>query len=372
MIRFNKIYPLLSILLVLTSCEREDIESVDTVEYPMLFGVEQITQTKVSYEDQYSDEDTATFEGVAARFDVGDNVGLYAFYNNYYYWYNDYGCFAESVIFANHGMVVGEDNMLDYSPIRSWTFSTLYGTAPHTIDVMAYYPLVDGYYPEQIAMINDETGAATFEYYYFYNKTSTTTDDQGETTTTSRVVNSDVDFMTAHTRYDEYEDRATDFREAMLEKATIPLEFTRQLASLNLQVTKPDGYATDIIVTGLTFYFDAYEKFTQTISSSDVVKWDGMTEGYSLTATVSDLEVTLNQTGWSDIPSDGATNEGVANLLTAKQMPFFPPDAEIWKVIFTITDGGEAKTYTWHPHITTIEANRHYTLSLELDPARAN
>lgn len=351
-------------LLALASCSEDNIEtseSVETVENPMLFGIEQIAQTKVSYGDQ----DNA---GLSAKFDVGDNLGVYAFYNNFYYYYNDYGVFAESVIFANEGMWVTESSgayYASYEPLRSWTFSTLYGTAPHTLDVVAYYPLVSGsgYNPHHLNVV-ETNGAATLEYYYYSY--------DGADDSDGYTVNSNVDFMTAHTRYDQYEDQPEQFRAAMLSLTSIPLEFTRQLASLNFQVTKPDGYESEIKVTALTVTFDAPTKFTQTISSSPKIAWDDMTENYSLTASTT-CEATLAQTVYNYTPGEHEEDIAVVDdLLEDDELLFFPPETEIWKIVFTITDGGVEKEYTWHAHVAEIVANTHYTLSLELDPSRAN
>lgn len=347
----------LSHCFVPTSCTKDEtIEDPNSQESVMLFGVENIAQTKVSYDDQPNG-------GLSAKFDAGDNIGVYAFYNNFYYYYNDYGTFAESVIFANQGMTLNDDLDATYSPLRTWTFSTLYGTAPHTLDVMSYYPLVEGYNPGCINMYSDSTGAATFEYYYYsYVETN------GVKVYT---LNSDKDFMTAQTRYSGYSDSST-FRTAMLALEKIPLSFTRRLASMNFQVTKPDDYTTDIVVTGLTVYFKAPTKFTETVGANPSRSW-GWEEEYEDTifeASTTCKEI-LEETSWDDTPEEGATNE-VDNLLEDEELLFFPPGTEIQKIVFTLTDGGEATTYTWHAHVAEIVANTHYTLNLELDPARAN
>ncbi len=359
MIRLCKIYIILCLLLACSSCAREELQSyveedVEVVENPMLFGVEQIAQTKVTY------------DGVTASFEVGDEIGIYAFYNNFYYYYNDYGVFAESVLFANHGAHIGDSSNAIYEPLRSWTFSTVYGTAPHTLDCVAYYPLKEGYNPDHVIMNYDDTDAVTLQYCYYYDYE---TEDE-DASTTGQIVRDTVDFMTAHTRYDEYQGDPETFRTEMLGLTSIPLEFTRQTASLNFQVTKPDDHTNTIIVTGLTIYFDACTKFTQSISGSDTISWSDMTENHYLEATRT-CSKALVTTNWDAIPEEGSSNT-VANLLDDDNMLFFPPKTEIWKVVFTITDNGEEKEYTWHPHVAEIVANTHYTLSLELDPDRAN
>ncbi len=364
MIKF-KIYSLLSLLLVCASCTKEETteEAVVAEEAVMQFSVEQIAQTKVEY------------SGLTATFTDGENAGLYTFYNNFYYYYNDYGCFAESVIFANQGVTLYSSGVAEYSPMRSWTFSTIYGTAPHTIDCMAYYPFRADYNPDYV-VVETIDNTPTIEYNY-YSETTTTTE-------TTKTVNSDIDFMTAHYRYAATDSNGDSdpetFRTYMLALGSIPLTFNRQTASLNLKVTKPDEHTDEIVVTGITVYFDAYTKFTQKIDNTSAVSWSEMwsetykdeTTGDYLT-TSKECNATLAKTGWDDIPTDGATTTTtVANLLEDSNMLFFPPEAEIQKIVFTLTDGSEAKEYTWHPHMATIEANTHYTLNLELDPERAN
>lgn len=366
MIKYDKIVSIFCLLLALNSCQKEQIEDV-VIDKEILFGVEEIAQTKLAYGDQ-------TNGGLSAKFSADDKIGVYAYYNNFYYYYTEYESFAESVVFSNQGMWITNNadgtQGLSYSPLRSWTFSTLYGTAPYKIDCIAFYPYNDSggtsyYNPKYINMVNDESGKATLEYYYYGY--------MGNDADATYVVNSNIDFMTAHTLYQEED--ATDFRSAMLGLDYIPLVFTRQTASLNLQVTKPDDYPTEIIVTGISVYFDAYTKFTQTLSSSggtisDEIRWEDMTTDYSLTASTT-CNATLAETGWNAVPDEDSSNE-VEDLLEDDEILFFPPDTEIFKIVFTLTDDGEAKTYTWHPHIATIVANTHYTLSLELDPARAN
>lgn len=362
-------------LLLLGSCAKEEVEISDSTEHAMLFSIEEIAMTKVEYGEQ-------TNGGISATFEVGDQVGVYAFYNNFYYYYNQYEDFAESVILANHGMKVEKNDSeltLVYTPVVSWTFSTLYGTAPHTLDCVAYYPFEDGYNTDYAMMVHDSSGAATLEYYYAYTETNTDTDTEIVTETVKTRAN--IDFMTACYRNDEYaattdkEDDPDGFREAMLSLESIPLSFTRQLASLNLQVTKPDGYGDKIVVNGITVYFDACTKFVQTIGYSDKIEWSEMTTGYSLTATTT-CSAILAETGWDDVPEEDASNEGVANLLKDEDMLFFPPGSDILKIVFSITvgegDSAYDTEYTWHPHIAPIVANTHYTLSLELDPERAN
>ncbi|MFR9650631.1 MAG: hypothetical protein SNG35_01220 [Rikenellaceae bacterium] len=350
-------------VLWLCSCSVDETTGYDAAddEHYMIFGVERVAQSRLDY------------DGQSATFEAGENIGLYAFYNNYYFYYNDYDVFAESVIFANQGLAV-YDGYATSDPQLSWTFSTLYGTAPHTIDIVSYYPFKEYYNPDYVILIDyvdDDSIGPTLEFYY-YNY-----DDDEQTYTT----NSTVDFMTAYTRYSYYDEDEDDygaatFRTEMLARESIPLTFTRQLASLNLQVTKPDGYETEIKVDSITVHFDAYQKYTLNTGNSDdpVAGWesDTMTSNYALTATTTLAEPkSLTETSWDSDPGEGVTYV-VEDLLEDDELLFFPPDTDIFKIIFYITDDGEAKTYTWHPHITTIEANTRYTLSLELDPARAN
>ncbi|MFI3267426.1 MAG: hypothetical protein R3Y51_01790 [Rikenellaceae bacterium] len=327
--------------LVSSSCTKS-LSDTASDESVMLFGVES-TQTKVNY------------DGVEADFEKGDELGLYAFYNNFYYYYNEYASFAESVIFANHGLTIDESKNATYSPLRTWTFSTLYGTAPHTLDVVAYYPFKTGYNEDYVVMVYDEDdGAATLEYYYV--------NDDGDI--------NNVDYMTACTRYD-YSAKTDEFREAMLGLEYIPLSFTRQTASLNFKITKPEDYETEIIVKGVEVTFDAYKKMTQTIGASSTVTWSDMTENYSLTTSTT-CSATLAETVYDYTPSEDVTPTVVDDLLSDEQLLFFPPGTEIWKIVFTLTDDGEEKEYTWHAHVDEIFANTHYTLNLELDPSRAN
>lgn len=362
MIQFDKyskwlklsLYSILILLCGLSSCAKQETEGLDSSQNAMLFGIEEITQTRLSYSDQDNG-------GLAAKFDAYENIGLFAYYNNFYHYYNEYASFAESVLFSNQGLIIDANYNATYSPLKSWTFSTLYGTAPHTLDAVAYYPFEEDYNPGYINLFRDSENNTLLEYYYVGYLGSEVAQDS--------VVQCHRDFMTAHTRYD-YSGTPSDFRDAMLELTSIPLTFTRQLASLNLQVTKPDDYPTEIIVTGISVYFDAYRKFTQSIDSKSTVTWSNMTSNYSLTATAT-CNTELEETGWDSTPDQDAYNT-VENLLEDDNMLFFPPETQINKVVFTLTDDGAETTYTWHPHIATIEANTHYTLSLELDPARAN
>ncbi len=363
MIKFDKIYLFIGLLSALCSCTKGSNTSDAPLQDAMLFGVEEIAETKVAYSQDADDK-------IIASFTEGDEIGVYAYYNNFYYYYTEYADFAESVIFANHQLTVGDDGeSLSYSPLRSWTFSTLYGTAPHTLDAFAYYPFKADYnydyvyiehtYPD--AEEGTSGGAGTLIYWYAY--------DYDENDVNYGAVNSDIDFMTAHTRYDDSE-TPENFREDMLSLTAIPFAFTRQTASLNLQVTKPDDYASTITVTGITVYYDAYRKFTQSINSSSVVTWSEMTTGYALEASKTGLNVELDETDWDSTPTEDSYNE-VDNLLANDNLLHFPPDTQINKIVFTIS-GATTNTYTWHPHIATFVANTHYTLNLELDPERAN
>ncbi len=334
--------PLLCLSLLLTACTQTTDPEQEPTQDAILFGVEGVAQTKVDY------------DGQSADFTAGDQIGVYAFYNNFYYYYTQYSSFAESVIFANQGLIVDESKNANYSPLVSWTFSTLYGTAPHTLDVVAYYPFKEGYNEDYALLVHDDSGAATLKYYYVNS---------------SGVVNSGVDFMTAQTRYDD-SDAPEDFRSDMLALERIPLSFTRQLASLNLKVTKPYGYSDKIVVNGVTVTFDAYKEFSQTVGASPQSTWSEMTENYALTGST-ECNVTLSETVYEDAP-DESTTSTATYLLEDDNMFFFPPETNILKVDFDITVGTEKTTYTWHPHIATIQANTHYTLNLELDPARAN
>ncbi len=344
MIKFNKIFTTIGLSLAIASCAKEEISTSQND--AMQFWIKEITQSRVAYDDQENG-------GISATFEAGDDIGLYAFYNNFYYFYDQYNNFAESIIFANQGLRVDTQGAATYSPLRSWTFSTIYGTAPHTIDCIAYYPFKEGYNPNYVVMNHDSNGAATLAYQYV----------DGDT------VNSNIDFMTAHTRYD---DSATPekFRSDMLGLGSIPFIFTRRTASLNLRVSKPEGYATDVIVTGVTLYFDAYTKFTHTVNGESAVQWEGMTTGYALQASAA-CEKSLAETSWNPSPESGAM-QPAENLLSEKERFFLPPDTNIHKVLFTITVNEVEKSYTWHPHIAPIKANSHYTLNLELDPNRAN
>lgn len=350
----------LSLVFMLCSCTKDEAESQGVVDGVILFGVEDIASTKVLYGDQDNG-------GLSASFEDGEYIGLYAFYNNFYYYYMSYLSFAESVLFTNQGLKIElSDASCDatYSPLKSWTFSTLYGTAPHTLDCIAYYPFQESYNPKYVNMVHDDGGAATLEYYYVGYLGSEEADN---------VVNANIDFMTAHSRYAYSSSDTEGFRSDMLSRDKLILAFTRQMASLNLQVTKPEGYTAEIVVKGLTVYFDAYTKFTQTVNTSSSVTWSEMTENYALEASVTcgDSGVSLSETSWNSTPSEDFVYV-VPNLLEDDNMLFFPPATEINKIVFSITDGGVATTYTWHPHVAPIEANTLYTLNLELDPSRAN
>lgn len=399
MIRLNNILITLSVLLAISSCTKQE-KVVEYTPNPMLFGIENIAQTKISYaaEDVIlldkngnpvldKDGNKIFQERVTAEFEEWEQVGVYAFYNNFYYWYDEYQNFAESIIFPNIGMNVRygtSGKYLEYSPLKSWTFSTIYGDSPHTLDAVAYYPLVVGYHPEQLQMLNTTpSNPATLEYFYAYKETST-----GKI-----IVNSHIDFMTAHTRYDNNEKDPIAFRKQMLALEYIPLSFTRQTAVLNIQVTKPAKNRDKIEINGLTVEFDAPLKFTQKIAPysstpNENAAWDittmaSQTEGFGewLTATTTfSTPKVLKPTGFDDNPDDNYQYvvEKLFDYTTDKeQLLYFPTGTDINKITFDITVTGEdnvVKTdqteFVWHPHIAPIKANRLLTLTLELDPSR--
>lgn len=379
--KFNKILLTFCFFAAASSCTKQDNNSTAPQADAIRFGIEEIAETRLAYDEQ---DDSR----LSARFTDGNKIGLYAFFNNFYYFYPEYSNFAESVIFANQDLTVrytdqGEQ-YTEYSPIKSWTFSTIYGTAPHTLDVVAYYPQKMGYNPDYVVINHSYSdkdgkggGAATLKYFYVSKKTDPTTN------ATTTKVNFDIDFMTAHTRYDDSK-TPLNFRNDMLSLSHIPLRFTRQTASLNLKVTKPDYYEDSITVKSVTAHFKAYQEFdlkgyiNKDVQFDETTKpfaysqgtWSNMSEDY-LTASIGDLNVKLEKTNWTGNPQEGAERD-VENLLPLEKMFHFPTDTDILKVVFTILDGTDEKTYVWHPHIAPIVANTHYTLHLELDPKRAN
>lgn len=391
MTKFEKIFSTLWLLLALTACAKEEPESIAPIENPMLFSIKEIIQTKVSYDDQ-------TNGGLSAEFDHGDQIGLYAYYNNYYDYYDEYGNFAESVIFANNGAHVNSSGSITYNPIQSWTFSSVYGTSPFTLDCVAYYPFKAGYNDNYAHMTSSLKGAATINYDYAYQES--VTDEKTDVTTTTIKVHDKIDFMTAHTKLsgvtevggDGDEWTAAEFREKMLALPSIKLSFMRQLATLNFKVSKPDNYANKIEVTKVEVTFDAPTKYAKLVSdnsgtdpwSTMASEWDNGATPYPLTAS-RECSKELKETGWDDVPTAGAVHPA-ENLLDCSndddednnKLFYFPPKTKIWKVVFTInetdatTNAKVEKTFTWHAHVAEIKANTHYSLTLELDPNRAN
>ncbi len=346
--RINNIFLLAGIaILAMSSCAKSAEDSTPEQEQQgtILFSIEGVAQTKVDY------------NGIEADFEENDEIGLYAFYNNFYYYYLDYETFAESVIFANNGLTIDSSNNATYSPLKSWTFSTIYGTAPHTLDVVAYYPFLADYNTDFAYMIYDDTGAASLIFSYLDS------DDK---------VNN-VDFMIANERYDYSADK-DNFRAAMLALEYIPLTFTRQMASMNFKVTKPEGDTSTIVVTGVEVIFDASTKMSQLISTTEpkaVWSNDQSDMGYSLSNSTT-CEYTLAETEYDYTPEDDVTPAEVSDLLAEDNLLYFPPGTSIQKILFTIKVDGSETTYTWHAHVAEIVANTHYTLNLELDPDRAN
>ncbi len=339
--------------LLLSSCAKESLNDNNPApKNPMLFGVEKIAQTKVAYTEETDGKISAAFEPKV------DEIGLYAFYNNFYVWYDEYQNFAESVIFSNQGMEVDDNGYLTYSPLKSWTFSTIYGTAPHTVDVEAYYPFKANYNDDMNLAGDEKTGASTLIYKF----------------KSASEVKCDVDFMTSHRRIDEYEDKPIEFREAMLALRTIELQFTRRTAAMNIKVSKPSDFDEKIVVNSIAVEFNAPTLYTQTISNVDVINWtlpEDMTFSKTLTTAVE-----LEKTNWNGMPSTDMTNS-TKDLFAPKDMLHFPPGTVINKITFgyTVTSASNVETsstYNWHPHTAPTLANTSFTLNIELNPIRNN
>ncbi len=359
------------LLMVHTSCSVGEEVSPAAVEPAIGFGIGDIAQTKVEYTEGESDA------RLSAEFEPEELIGIYAFYNNFFYYYTEYAGYAESVIFHNQWLKIDKVDVTKaaYEPQLSWTFSTLYGDSPHTLDCVAYYPYAANYNPRYANLVHSYStedsngGAATLEYYYVGYM-------GGVSDNATEVVNANVDFMTAHVRYDSYTDSAdaAGFRDYIISNPTIALSFTRQLASLDLQVTKPLTHNEKIFVNELQVIFDAPAKFEQKIDETKAVAWSDVRRELSYTVDCNDKELIKNT--WDDTPVDDVAKQDVENLLGVDNMLFFPPDTYIRKLVFTITIGeGDAATqqrYVWHPHVATFVRNKHYTLTLELDPERDN
>ncbi len=342
MMKFNKL-GMLCLLSVapLISCEREEDKIGDRTEGVMMFGIDKIVQPRIDYGDQSNG-------GISATFESDDRLGLYAFYNNFFYFYPEYNEFAESVVFVNQELVLDDAGNASYSPLRTWTFSTIYGIAPYMIDCFAYHP----YNTHSVNIFNNNHDIPVFEYTYA-NGSST---------------NSNIDFMTAHTRHKS--DSAEEFRATMLATDRIAFEFTRRTASFNFRVSKPANHKENIVVKKVEFHFDAYTKFLQQIDENSRCSWENMTTGYSLRASTT-CNVSIEPTN-PDITPDDGVDSGVKELLENDNLIFLPPDSKVLKIVFSIEEDNVPKTYTWHAHIEPIVANKHFSLNLELDPDRAN
>ncbi len=126
----------------------------------------------------------------------------------------------------------------------------------------------------------------------------------------------------------------------MLELESIPFTFTRQMASMNFQITKPDDYENEIVVTAVTVNFDAPTMFHYTVNTGKGV-WnaESMTTGYELYAsTICSKNEGLAITNWGEtIPEEGVVenveHDAISDLLTDDELLLFPPGSDIWKVV---------------------------------------
>lgn len=344
----HNILSLIIATIVVVSCNNSyNLESDDNNYGTIRFGIDNIT-TRVSDSNE---------------FEFDDRLGVYMFFNHFYYYYTEYNNFAESVIFSNQELIVQSSSSVSYSPLKTWTFSTVYGTAPHNLDIVAYYPYAVS---DRVSFSNstedngiDDTNNALFMFEY-----------------DATNISNHCDFMIAENTYNYSDDLTPDgsddaeiFRNYILEQPYLTLTFKRKLASLNLKVSKEESITSDITVTGITVYFKADTLFCyNTLADSEA--WYGKP---SENKTVS---VSCKQVLTATIDPTDPDNSGVefdVDYLLSDNL-YFPPNTEIEMVEFNIEgDGADGKsTYEWHPHMATIVENTHYTLNLELDPNRKN
>lgn len=353
---------------VVCSCDTADEQGLQEEACYIGFGLSAEVSTRVTVSD------TENTEGkYDVTFDKGDKIGVYLYYNNFFNYYSEYNSYAESVIFANEELTVGSDvATATYSPIKSWTFSTLYGTAPYRYDAIAYYP-----YTDDSDIASKWSAPESHTFVYTYNPSD---------------FEKHCDFMIGSATYSDAASNAENFRTYVLTNSNISLNFTRQMASMNFCITKADHLETSVIeVKGFAVYFSAYNQFVydqakadgEWCSSGDAPSVMGsytvVVGSESLDSSVATLATTSANSTNNDTAGDTTTDPEdlvgagvkVSDELISSHL-YLPPQSYVSKIVFDITVDGADDTYTWHPHVAEIVANTHYTLNMELDPERSN
>ncbi len=247
---YNLLTSILAVAVVLCGCDKSDDET--SIDKMIGFGISlPEVATRVTVSD--TENSNGKFD---VTFDDDDQIGLYLYYNNFYEYYAEWSTYAESVIFANQLITpTAGGTLATYSPIKSWTFSTIYGTQPYKYDAIAYYP-----YTDNGAIVSKWSGASSNILIYYYDPS---------------ILDRHCDFMVGTATYVTDKSDPGKFREDILAgSGNVALKFTREMASVNLRLRKIDTYASETIeVKGMTLSFDSYNRFVYNQSAQDG-KWD--------------------------------------------------------------------------------------------------
>lgn len=349
-------------VILAAACEKITIpETKPATPDEMIPGMIYFSNPKISTSVETRVTDTEQSDGsYTSKFDDNDEISVYSFYN--YYYEPD----GESVVFDNEKVTVADDDTtaeyqeLTYGePLRAWTFSTIYGTAPHTVQNFAFYP-----YSTEISL-------------------STTNGSDAATFTLAYDPKEPCDLMVAKTTLSK--STPSDFRDFILGEGeyisdgaqTIKFQFERLLGAITFRITKVARVTEKIEINNIEVFYNTNGKEILTIDTHSMNDTDDGTNSYSWTDSDSITDsssvkvpvrgenCTINKTP-TEIRDEVKT-------ITEKPQFFFTPGTTISKVVFTYTLGSTAgETHTWHPHINPIEANENISLQFELDPGRNN
>ncbi len=336
-----RLIPAIGLLFALCGCSKSDDTWSQTTlsDATIRFGVGDIIDTRI--------------EPTSNEFEVGDQFGVFAYYDYYY------ADGSESTAISNQPFTITAGANATYDSGVKWGFSTLYdATARKKFDAVAYYPYA----------ASDQVSFTASALVYTFDPAH--------------------DFMVAQTSYATYDGAYYDyyleaykfenFRAYLQSIEYIPLTFYRQTSSVTLAITKESDNEGDIVVSGAIFYLEgdvpttmSFDATGDTYSGNEtLVTWgdsvsktdgDYVSYHYDFTQDYS-LEEELT------ISSDGTQST------TIYIDSFFPSGVEIFKVVLDISgEGANGYTsHTWHPHLGQLELRENYTLNIQIDPGRSN
>ncbi len=282
-----------------------------------------------NYSVSACDREEADTRVNSSGFEVGDEIGVYLYYNYYFAEY------AESVILDDATLTVGSSGS-SLNPQRLWTFSTLGGDVPTALLAKAYYPKsanVDFTYA---------TSDASSHLYWAHDSAT------------------DLLIATQHYYQQLYlsadytgTDVGAKFKEyiTVTRGGEVELPFNHQLATLSFYIYKAADYANELTIKSLKVKYTSATHYDTTDESAP---WRGSATAERV------LTVTENGTLGSAEPT---------SPLTLDNGIYLPPNSVINSIAFSFD--GVSYTYTWHPHIVDM-AVKDYKILFELDPARAN